>query len=52
MNRIIEYIGRICLLFLLLILTYGMSEKQILSLILISVVYIFWHLLSKDLREE
>lgn len=43
-----KYAIRVILLFLMLVLAHTMTEEQILSLILVSVMNICWHCMDKE----
>jgi len=43
-----KYAIRVMLLFFMLVLAHTMTEKQILSLIMVSVMYIVWHCMDKE----
>lgn len=43
-----KYAIRVMLLFFILVLAHTMTEKQILSLILVSVISICWHCMDKE----
>lgn len=43
-----KYAIRVMLLLFILVFAHTMTEKEILSLILVSVVYIVWHCMDKE----